>query len=113
MERLHQCSGAEKAVDGQKAQITDPADDVYGNGSVMQVASEIGTNVWWQVDLGADHVVSGMKLYNRYEALQRGDCAWRILSKNFNGGVVCSSEDSGPGFTLGVSKPRARWGGAG
>ena len=75
----------------------------YGNyvpsngvdGSFKNLAhSRVGTNVWWQVDLGADRVVSQIKLHNRVPS----QCGWRILS-----GYGCSSVSSGPGFTLGVS----------
>jgi len=71
-----------------------PSNGVDGNfNNLAHSSGNYGTNVWWQVDLGADRVVSQIKLHNRVDS----QCGWRILSNE------CSSGNSGPGFTLGVS----------
>ena len=75
-----------------------PSNGIDGNtGGGMNLAHSngAGTNVWWQVDLGADSVVSEIKLHNRMDH----NCGWRTINENH-----CSmSEESGPGVTLGVS----------
>jgi len=67
---------------------------VDGNvNNLAHSSASSGTNVWWQVDLGADRLVSEIKLHNRINSR----CGWRILTKG------CSAANSGPGFSLGVS----------
>ena len=61
------------------------------------------TNAWWQVDLGADNVVSEIKLHNELDSTAAGaNCGWRIITKL--GCQEPENDDPGPGFTLGVSR---------
>lgn len=71
-----------------------PFNGIDSNVNTLAHSDGPGTNTWWQVDLGAEHVVSQIQLHNRMDH----GCGWRIL----NGDCKMDAE-SGPGFTLGVS----------
>ena len=69
-------------------------DGIVNTWVVVFAEGSSGSNVWWQVDLGADRAVSEIKLHNVLDHA----CVWRILTR------YCRAVESGPGFTLGVSR---------
>jgi len=52
------------AIDGN-------TDGVWDNGSVMHTGVYQPGEHWWMVDLGAEHTITSVKVYNRYEYPER------------------------------------------
>ena len=63
-------SNAAKAVDGQTTGTW-----VSGDGNTITHTTAGENNQWWEVDLGAVHDISEIRIYNRTD-----ECCWKLLS---------------------------------
>jgi len=92
----------QKAVDGN-------TDQLYSSGSVA--ATNYEKNPWWQVNLGAVHIIEKIVIYNRMDSLSKSLKKFyvEVLNLNANGtletvGEVFSEEEAGAVSVVNLGK---------